>query len=108
MGPGMSGLDRAGADLLAEARRREGLRRERIATEEDVAIFFSAVARYPAQSVIVYAGRGDYAPASQKFVTQITVLEWIPSLQRAVASECDARRPRGKGPWVTVDGKREV
>ena len=102
MGPGMK------ESLLAQAREREGLRRERTATEEDADIFLAAVARYPDKSVIVYAGRGSYAPASRKLAAPMTVLEWIPSLQRAVASECDARRPRARGPWVTVDGKKEV
>lgn len=95
-------------ELFHKAREREGMRRERILTDQDVEIFLAAVAKYPASKIAVFAGRGDYAPASQKVPTMMTVLEWLPLHGVAVASECDARRPRSKGPWVTVDGKKEV
>lgn len=95
-------------EILKKAREREGLRRERTLTEQDVEIFLAAVQKYPASHVCVYAQRGAYVPAGRKWPEPMTLAEWLPRHAVAVVSECDARRPRAKGPWVTVDGKKEV
>ena len=102
----MNGPDRI--DILAKAREREGLRRERTLTEQDVDIFLAAVEKFPRSNVVVFAGRGAYVPAGLKWPAPMTLVEWLPTHRVAVVSECDARRPRSKGPWVTVDGKKEV
>ena len=104
----MTGAD--GASLLEAARRLEGGRRERALEEHDVAVFLATIRKYPGSRISVYAGRGAYVPNSYGRAT-MTVLDYWPAADggpRVAVSEGDARRPKGRGPWVEVDGKKEI
>lgn len=103
--------DETVAALLAEARALEGRRTERALTEQDAWIFVAAVLKYPMGRVRVYAQRGAFAKSSDKMRQMITILEYTPDDEhgpaQVVVSEGDARRPRGKGAWVEVNGQKE-
>lgn len=98
--------------LLAIAKEREGGRRTRTLTEADVRVFLATVKTHPDKSVRVYANRGDFVPVSYRYRAPITMLEYWPDegdkRGGACVSEGDAKRPHGKGPWVTVNGRKEV
>jgi alkylated DNA nucleotide flippase Atl1 len=103
--------DETVAALLSEARTLEGRRAERTLTEQDARIFASAVLKYPMGRVRVYAQRGAFAKSGDKVRQMITILEYTPPDEhgpaQVVVSEGDARRPRGKGAWVEVNGQKE-
>lgn len=98
--------------ILAIAKEREGGRRVRTLAEADVRVFLATVKTHPDESVRVYANRGEFVPRSYKYRAPITILEYWPDegdkRGGACVSETDAKRARGKGPWVTVNGRREV
>ena len=102
----------ATAAILAEAKVREGGRRERVLQEHDVALFLATVRRYPDAKVRVYADRGAFVANKYNYRAPITVLEYWPATADApagvVVSEADAKRPHGRGPWATVNGRKEV
>lgn len=100
------------ADILARARVLEGRRTERTLTESDARVFLATVGRYPTAKVRVYAQRGAFVATKYKYSAPITILEYTPDdvvgPAQIVVSEGDAKRPHGKGPWVTVNGRKEV
>jgi hypothetical protein len=97
--------------ILDLAREREAGRRERTLTDADVTIFLATVRKYPTQPIRVYAQRGAFVSKSYGCRAPITTLEYFPATDGlpggACISEADARRPRGKGPWVMVNGRQE-
>lgn len=102
----------AASALLARARYVEGRRSERILTQADANVFLSAVQHHPASRIRVFGSRGAFVPLKQAFRAMITLIEYTPAdgygpAQIAV-TECDARRPNGKGPWLEVDGRKEL
>lgn len=104
--------DVAAAAILARARTVEGRRADRVLTPADASVFVSTVARYPAGRIRVFGSRGAFAPLKQRLRAMITLIEYTPAdgygPAQVAVTECDARRPNGKGPWVEVDGRREV
>lgn len=100
------------AELLARAREIEGRRVDRTLTEADCMVFIDAVRKHPTSRIRVWAGRGWFVPLKFQFHAPITILEYTPAdgygPAQTVVSEGDARRPAGKGPWVEIDGKKEI
>lgn len=98
--------------IVSLARDREAGRKERIINERDVEIFLATVAKYPASTIRVYANRGEFVAKGYKFAAPISCLEYWPETPArpagACVSEVDAKRPHSRGPWVSVDGRREV
>lgn len=97
--------------FLEHARRLENGRRDRVLTEHDILVFQEAVRQHPDSRVVVYAGRGAYVPQNYG-PAKMTIIEYWPAKDGQppgmAVTEGDARRPKGRGPWVEVDGKKEV
>lgn len=97
--------------ILSLAREKEAGRRERILTERDVTTFLALVAKYPKSRLVVYASRGEFVPQNYPGRARVTTLEFWPAKDGhaagACVSEADAHRPRARGAWCEVDGRRE-
>ncbi len=97
--------------ILALAREKEAGRTERLLAERDVDVFLALVQRYPKSRIVVYAERGTFVPQNYPGRARVTTLEFWPAKDGhaagACVSEADAHRPRARGAWCEVDGRRE-